>query len=96
MVRASLCSICQGDATRGGRRDRTPAAAITGSSRMGRSSRTSPRDFGRAVEEPDRVEDAKVRRLQSEPAIERASNYVALDWTSPSLVSESMQALISS
>lgn len=55
-----------------------------------------PRDFGRAVEKPDRIEDAKVWRLQSEPAIERASNYVALDWINPSLISEPMQALISS
>lgn len=42
-----------------------------------------PCDIGCAVKETDRFEDAEVRRLQSEPAIEGASNYVSLDRISP-------------
>jgi hypothetical protein len=52
-------------------------------------------DLGPAVQVLDCLKHAWIWSLQREPAVKCTNNYVSLDWTSPSLTSESMQALIS-
>src|SRR5438105_4710317 len=55
-----------------------------------------PDNVRRAIKETDRIIDGQVMGLEPEPSLVCARNYFVLDWSSPSLMSEPMQALISS
>src|SRR5262245_52420990 len=57
--------------------------------------RSRPNDVRGTFEEAERFEDARVGRPQSDPTVERARDYFELNWINPSLISESMHALIS-
>src|SRR5690242_15059989 len=58
--------------------------------------RGRPDNLGCAIEKPDRIMNGRVRRLEPKSALMRSRDYFVLDWSNPSLMSEPMQALISS